>query len=70
MATVESICSAVVTATGGVAPAPPVWVKTPGSDTAVPAGIVAGLTVAVGDRVQITVRTPHKPIVTAKETAT
>ena len=42
----------------------PLAVLADGADTPVPAVSVAGIVVGVGDRVQVTIRNPNRPLVT------
>lgn len=53
------------TASGTVETTAPLTVTADGADTACPAEIVSGLTVSVGDRVQLQDRSPRQPLVAA-----
>lgn len=44
----------------------PFLVRADGATTACPAARESGLSLAVGDRVQATVRTPQRPLITGK----
>lgn len=52
------------TATVTVSSTAPLEVLADGADTPAPAVSVQGLVVAVGDRVQVTIRNPARPLVT------
>lgn len=44
----------------------PLMVVADGADTPCPAASTTGLTLALGDRVRVTIRTPQRPLVTGK----
>lgn len=54
------------TATMTVHAAAPLEVLADGADTPAPALSVTGLALAAGDRVQVTIRNPTRPLITGK----
>lgn len=52
------------TAVATVTATAPLAVTADGADTACPAVSVTGLTLSIGDRVQVTIRNPNRPLVT------
>lgn len=52
------------TATATVSSTSPLEVLADGADTPAPAVSVSGIVVAIGDRVQVTIRNPSRPLVT------
>jgi hypothetical protein len=49
-----------------VTSASPLLVRVDGADTACPAAVLYGASYSVGQRVQITIRTPQAPLVTGR----
>lgn len=57
------------TVTATVITTSPLMVRLDGCATSIPAQLASGVTVAAGDRVQLTLRTPQMPLISSKETS-